>query len=96
MNFSEIIIKKAIEDGHTFMVLEPREVFSPAVQEFHRTEHRLVYNVDILLHCLSSAYGWNPIESLEWFEYNVFDLTYMKGGPIFFDEFEQIYLTIDN
>lgn len=96
MNFSEIIIQKAVEDGHTFMVLEPREVFSPAVQEFHSEQKRLVYNVDILLSCLSTAYDWDPIESLEWFEYNVFDLTYMKGGPIFFDEFEQIYLTIDN
>lgn len=95
MNFAEMTIRDAVEDGHKFLVLEPRDVFAPAVMEFHRKESRLVYNVDVLLSCLSNAYGWDPVESLEWFDFNVFDLTYMDGGPIFYDEYEEKYLTID-
>ena len=95
MSFAETIIKEAVQDGHSFLVLEPREVFAPALMEFHRKESRLVYKVDVLLSCLSKAYGWGPVQSLEWFDYNVFDLTFMEGGPIFYDEFEDKYLTID-
>ena len=96
MSFAENIIQQAVEDGHSFLVLEPKEVFAPAVMEFHRDKKRLVYKVDILLSCLSKAYGWGPIESLEWFDFNVFSLTYMSGGPIFYDESEEKYLTIDD
>lgn len=95
MNFAEQTIQDALEDGHTFLILEPREVFAPSIMEFHPTKNRLVYKVDILLSCLSEAYDWGPIESLEWFDYNVFDLTRLEGGPIFYDESEEKYLTID-
>lgn len=95
MNFADETIESAVENGHTFVVLEPREIFAPSVMEFREDFGRLVYKVDILLSCLSDAYGWNPVESLEWFDYNVFSLTYMEGGPIFYDEYEEKYLTID-
>ena len=75
-------------------MLEPRGVFVDAVREFHEGEGRLVYNLDALLMCLRKAYEWNPIQALEWFDHNVFDLTFMKGGPIFYDEFEEKYLTL--
>ena len=96
MTYADQLIESAVSEGHNFLVLEPRDVFAPAVMELHPTEHRLVYKVDILIACLSSAYGWGPIESLEWFDYNVFDLTFYKGGPIFYDESEEKYLTIND
>lgn len=95
MNFAEQTIQDAIDDGHEFMVLEPQRVFAPAVKEFHRKEKRLVYDIDVLLTCLSKEYGWDPVGSLEWFDYNIYSLTHMQGGPIFFDEFDQIYLTLE-
>lgn len=90
------LIQSAIDEGHSFLVLEPRDLFAPAVMEIHPTEKRLVYKVDILLACLSQAYDWGPMESLEWFEYNIMSLSFMDGGPIFYDEFNENYLTIDN
>ncbi len=94
MNLADKIIEDAIEDGHEFMVLEPKEVFEDSLKEFHRKESRLVYNVDALLQCLKDAYGWDAVMALEWFDYNIFDLTFMDGGPIFYDEFEEKYLTL--
>lgn len=94
MSFADKIIEEAVEDGHTFIVLEPKEVFENAVKEFHKKESRLVYNVDALLQCLKDAYDWDAVMALEWFDYNIFDLTYMDGGPIFYDEFEEKYLTL--
>ena len=96
MSFAEKIIKEAVDAGHSFIVLEPKDVFAPSVMEFHVDKKRLVYRVDILLSCLAEAYGWGPIEALEWFDFNVFDLTFMSGGPIFYDQSEEKYLTIDN
>ena len=96
MSFADETIKSAVENGHTFVVLEPREVFAPSVMEFREDHGRLVYKVDILLSCLSDAYGWDPVESLEWFDYNVFSLTHMEGGPLFFDEFEGKILTVED
>ena len=96
MSFADEIIKSAEESGHKFVVLEPREVFAPSVMEFREDLSRLVYKVDILLSCLADAYGWDPVGCLEWFDYNVFSLTYMNNGPIFYDEFEEKYLTIDD
>ena len=94
MSFTNEIIETAIEDGHTFIVLEPKEVFEDSVKEFHSEEGRLVYNVDALLQCLRDAYEWDAVMALEWFDYNIYDLTFMKGGPIFYDEFEEKYLTL--
>lgn len=94
MNFANKIIEDAVADGHKFMVLEPKEVFGNAIKEFHVKENRLVYNVDALLQCLKDAYNWDAVMALEWFDYNIFDLTYMDGGPIFYDEFEEKYLTL--
>ena len=96
MSFADEIIKSAEEKGYKFVVLEPREVFAPSVMEFREDLSRLVYKVDILLSCLANAYGWDPVGCLEWFDYNVFSLTYMNNGPIFYDEFEEKYLTIDD
>lgn len=96
MTYANQLIEDAVNNGHSFLVLEPRDVFAPAVMELHPTENRLVYKVDILLSCLADAYGWDPIECLEWFDYNIMDLTYMRGGPIFYDEFEEKYLTIND
>jgi len=96
MTYADQLIEEAINKGHSFLVLEPRHIFAPAVMELHPTEHRLVYRVDILLACLAEAYDWNPLECLEWFDYNIIDLTHMQGGPIFYDEFEEKYLTIDD
>ena len=95
MNFSEQTIQDAVDDGYEFMVLEPREVFAPAVKEFHHDERRLVYSVDVLLACLSKEHGWDPIGSLEWFDYNILPLTHMSGGPLFYDEYEDIILTLE-
>ena len=95
MNFADEVIETAIHNGHRFVILEPRDVFAPSVMEFREDYGRLVYKVDILLSCLGQAYGWDPVGCLEWFDYNVFSLTYMDGGPIFYDEFEEKYLTID-
>ena len=95
MNFADEVIETAIHKGHRFVILEPRDVFAPSVMEFREDCGRLVYKVDILLSCLAEAYGWDPVGCLEWFDYNVFSLTYMDGGPIFYDEFEEKYLTID-
>ena len=95
MSFAEKVIQQAVEDGYNFVVLEPRDIFAPSVMEFNHHHKKLVYKVDILIACLSKAYGWGPVESLEWFDFNVFDLTFMDGGPLFYDEFEQKYLTID-
>ena len=94
MNLADKIIEEAIEDGHEFMVLEPKEVFKGSLKEFHLEETRLVYNVDALLQCLKDAYGWDAVMALEWFDYNIFDLTFVDGGPIFYDEFEEKYLTL--
>lgn len=96
MSFADETIEAAVQAGHKFLVLEPRDVFAPSVMEFREDVGRLVYKVDILLSCLASAYGWDPVGCLEWFDYNVFSLTYMQGGPIFYDEFEEKYLTIDD
>ena len=95
MRPADELIQSAIDEGHSFLVLEPRELFAPAVMEMHPELNRLVYKVDILLACLSEAYDWEPMEALEWFEYNIMSLSFMDGGPIFYDEFNQNYLTID-
>jgi len=94
MVYENKIIQKAIDDGYTFIVLHPVEIFEDSIKEFNEKEGRLVYNVDKLLDCLRNAYGWDPVMTLEWFEYNIFDLTFVRGGPIFYDEFEEKYLTI--
>lgn len=95
MSFANKIIKDAIDQGHKFIVLEPKSVFQNSIKEFHSKEQRLVYNVDALLQCLKDAYGWDAVMALEWFDYNIFDLTFTVGGPIFYDEFEEKYLTIN-
>jgi len=95
MNFADEVIETAIHNGHRFVILEPRDVFAPSVMEFREDHGRFVEKVEILLSCLAQAYGWDPVGCLEWFDYNVFSLTYMDGGPIFYDEFEEKYLTID-
>lgn len=94
MSFKNKIIEDAIEDGYTFMILEPKEVFEESVKEFDLEKERLVYNVDALLECLRKAYDWDPVMALEWFDYNIFDLTFIPDGPIFYDEFEEKYLTL--
>jgi len=96
MTYADELIQSAIDEGHSFLILEPRELFAPAVMEIHPTKKRLVYKVDILLACLSEAYDWGPLEALEWFEYNISSLSYMAGGPIFYDEYNENYLTFDN
>lgn len=90
------IIESAIESGHQFIILEPREMFEASIKEFHPIENRLVYNIEMLLECLKESYGWDSEEALEWFDYNIYDLTFLKGGPIFYDEFEESYLTIND
>ena len=42
MSFADQIINEAVEDGHEFMVLEPREVFEDSIKEFHRKKMLLV------------------------------------------------------
>ena len=96
MTYADQLIEDSIKKGHSFLILEPREVFAPSVMELHPTEKRLVYKVDILLSCLSKQYDWDAVESLEWFDYNIMSLTHMEGGPIFYDEFSENYLTIDD
>ena len=95
MTYNSKIINKAIDDGCELIVLEPKEVFDSAVKEFRTDINRLVYDVELLLECLADNYDWDAIQTLEWFDYNVFDLTFMKGGPIFYDPHEKKYLTID-
>jgi len=95
MKYKNETIQKAVEEGNKFIVLEPQDVFDSAVKEFHQELKRLVYDVEELLECLSSAYDWDAVQSLEWFDYNVYDLTFLEGGPIFYDKFEEKYLTVD-
>ena len=96
MTYADRLIEDSIKKGHSFLILEPRDVFAPSVMELHPTENRLVYKVDILLSCLSKQYDWDAVEALEWFDYNIMSLTHMDGGPIFYDEFSENYLTIDD
>jgi hypothetical protein len=95
MQYTNDIIQEAVEKGHEFIILEPQEVFESSIKEFHDEEGRIVYEVNDLLECLTEAYDWDAVMALEWFDYNVFDLTFMDKGPIFYDKYEQKYLTID-
>jgi len=38
-------------------------------------------------------YEWEYETAIEWFEYNTLSLTHMEGGPLFFEEDEEFYLT---
>ena len=96
MTYADQLIEDSINKGHSFLILEPRDVFAPAVMELHPTEKRLVYKVDMLLCRLSQKYQWDAVESLEWLDYNIMCLTHLEGGPIFYDEFNENYLTIDS
>ena len=95
MNLAEEAIEEGLISGHSFIILEPKEVFNPSIKEFHKKEGRLVYDIEALLKCLSKEYGWDAVGSLEWFDYNIYCLTHMDGGPIFYDEFDQVYLTLE-
>lgn len=95
MKYKNDIIQEAVNKGNRFIILEPQEVFNKSIMEFHKEEGRLVYEVDALLECLREHYDWDSVEALEWFDYNVFDLTFIEKGPIFYDKFEEKYLTID-
>ena len=78
-------IDDAVKKGYEFIVIEPQECYNDSIVAFDRG--RLVYDTEKLMDRTRVYYEW------EQFEYNTLSLTYMKGGPLFFEEDEENYLT---
>ena len=86
-------IEDGVKAGYNFIVLEPQSSLNKAIVGFDKEHGRLVYEVDKLLVCFKDDSDMDAVEALEWFDYNVIDLTYMKNGPLFYDKNEKNYLT---
>tara|TARA_R110001592_G_scaffold81527_1_gene241911 strand:+ start:1899 stop:2219 length:321 start_codon:yes stop_codon:yes gene_type:complete len=87
-------IDEGVEAGYDFIVIEPKECYNESIVAFDRGS--LVYDVEKLMDCTRRYYEWEYETAIEWFEYNTLSLTYMKGGPLFFEEDEEFYLTHDS
>jgi len=84
-------IDEGVKAGYEFVVIEPKECYNESIVAFD--EGRLVYDVEKLMNCTREYYDWDYTAAIEWFEYNTLALTYMSGGPLFFEEEEEFYLT---
>ena len=84
-------IKEGISAGFEFIVLEPKEELNNAIIGFDNDSGRLIYEVDKLLKCFEEE--MDPRDAVDWFYYNTIETTHMKGGPFFYDENEENYLT---
>jgi hypothetical protein len=86
-------IDEGVKAGYEFVVIEPKECYNESIVAFDRG--RLVYDVQKLMDRTREYYEWDYSTAIEWFEYNTLSLTYMSGGPLFFEEDEEFYLTQD-
>ena len=86
-------IDEGVKAGYEFVVIEPKECYNESIVAFDGG--RLVYDVEKLMNCTREYYEWDYSTAIEWFEYNTLALTYMSGGPLFFEEEEEFYLTHD-
>ena len=84
-------IKEGITAGFEFIVLEPKDAINNASIGFDKEDGRLVYEVEKILKCLEE--DMDPRDAVDWFYYNTIETTHMKGGPFFYDENEENYLT---
>ena len=84
-------IKEGMSAGFEFIVLEPKEELNNAIIGFDNESGRLIYEVDKLLKCFEEE--MDPRDAVDWFYYNTIETTHMKGGPFFYDENEENYLT---
>ena len=87
-------IDDAVKKGYEFIVIEPQECYNDSIVAFDRG--RLVYDTEKLMDRTRVYYEWEYETAIEWFEYNTMSLTDMKGGPLFFEEDEEFYLTHDS
>ena len=81
-------IDDAVKKGYEFIVIEPQECYNDSIVAFDRG--RLVYDTEKLMDRTRVYYEWEYETAIEWFEYNTMSLTYMKGGPLFFEEDEEL------
>ena len=84
-------IQEGIDAGCEFIIIEPQEGYNEAIVAFDRG--RLVYDVETLMDCMRKYNHWEYQTAISWFEYNTLSLTYMEGGPLFFEPDEKFYLT---
>lgn len=84
-------IQEGLDAGHEFIILEPQSGYNEAIIGFDYG--RLVYDTETLMDCMRKSHSWEYPTAIEWFEYNTLSLTSMKGGPLFFEPFEEFYLT---
>lgn len=84
-------IQEGIDAGYEFIIIEPQEGYNEAIVAFDR--ERLVYDTERLMDAMRKYHYWEYETAITWFEYNTLSLTYMKGGPLFFEEDEEYYLT---
>ena len=84
-------IQEGIEVTEGFIVLEPQSILNEAIIGFDKEEGRLIYDVPKVLECFEKEMG--PTEAVDWFYFNTIETTHMKGGPFFYDENEENYLT---
>ena len=84
-------IDDGVKAGYEFIVIEPQECYNDSIVAFDRG--RLVYDTEKLMDRTRVYYEWEYETAIEWFEYNTLSLTYMEGGPLFFEEDEENYLT---
>ena len=84
-------IDDGVKKGYEFIIIEPQECYNESIVAFDKG--RLVYDTEQLMDCTRKYYEWEYSTAIEWFEYNTLSLTDMKGGPLFFEEDEEFYLT---
>ena len=84
-------IQEGSDAGHEFIIIEPQEGYNEAIVAFDRG--RLVYDTQKLMDAMRKYNHWEYETAITFFEYNTLSLTDMKGGPLFFEEEEDFYLT---
>ena len=63
---------------HNMIYLEPRAIFDAAIVK----TDPVVYDFDLLIEILMSAYEWDFIEAIEWYCYNIEPLKQYAGLQI--------------
>lgn len=84
-------IEDAKLSGYKFTILEPQEAYNDAIVAFD--QGRLVYDVEKLMDCMRIYNHWEYGTAITWFEYNILNTTKLEGGPLFYEEDEEFYLT---